>query len=222
MNLATVWNLRGLWPGYGGQARRRLSALRTTKARHQPGPGMAEASILSRDNESANEAVTGRPATSGPRSVAASAQAPQVASAQRGALTEICTLQSSDGREGAVTDSGLQHMLPALAGMCNSRWLVLVAPPEIPSAHQFRAAGIDPSRVLLVHPRVAKGLSVMERALRSGTCGAVLVWLQQRDGQTLQRLRLAAETGRCWGVLFRPSARTADEAPAQIELGLSS
>jgi cell division inhibitor SulA len=222
MNLATVWNLRGLWPGYGGQARRRLSALRPAKARHQPGPGRREASLLSRDNETANEAITGRSAASGPRSVAVSTQPAQAASAHRGALTEICTLQSSDGREESAVDSGLQHMLPALAGMCNSRWLVLVAPPEIPSVRQFRAAGIDPSRVLLVHPRAAKGLSVMERALCSGTCGAVLVWLQQRDGQTLQRLRLAAETGRCWGVMFRPSARTADEAPAQIELGLSS
>jgi cell division inhibitor SulA len=92
----------------------------------------------------------------------------------------------------------------------------------IPSAQQFLAAGIDPSRVLLLHPRGGNGLLAIEQALRSGNCGAVLVWLQQGDEQTSRRLRRAAEVGRCWGVLFRSSTPAGHEAPvAQYQLGLS-
>jgi len=220
MNLAAVWNLRGLWPGYAGQAQRRLLGLRPATRRSQAGSGVAEVSLRN-NNAAANDAVAGRSRARVATAAKPLTQLNQGASTQQGVLTEICTLQPSAGQTGQGTDGGLRQMLPALAGMCQSRWLLLVAPPEIPSVQQFIAAGIDPSRVLVLHPHAVRGVSVIEQALRSGTCGAVLLWLQQRDEQTQRRLRQAAEAGRCWGVLFRPSVRTGDEAPAQIELGLS-
>ena len=123
-----------------------------------------------------------------------------------GTLTEIRSIAYLDGQARDLQQDlqqGLKQMLPALAGFCQQRWLVLVAPPCLPSAGELSAAGIDPTRVLLVHPGAQNGLDILEQTLRSGTCGAVLAWLEKGDTQTLDRLRLAAEAGNAWGVLFR-------------------
>lgn len=109
---------------------------------------------------------------------------------------------------------GLKQMLPALAGFCRQRWLVLVAPPCLPDAEDLKAAGIDPARVLVVHSGAGNSFDVLEQTLRSGTCGAVLAWLEKGDAATLARLRMAAEAGNAWGVLFR-TARQSKRAQLQ-------
>ena len=82
-------------------------------------------------------------------------------------------------------------------------------------------AGIDLSRVLLVHPRVGSdGLWAVEQTLRSGTCGAVLAWLETGDMKTLRRLQLAAEAGCCWGLLFRPERLYTQASPAALRIKL--
>ena len=115
-----------------------------------------------------------------------------------GEVTEIRT-QRPGNRALAV-------ILPALARLSQERrWLAWIAPPDIPPGPLLAAAGVDLSRVLVVHPRAcADGLRAVEQALRAGTCGAVLAWLTRADDDTLQRLRLAAEDGGSWGVMFRP------------------
>ncbi len=128
-----------------------------------------------------------------------------------GALTEIRNI-SLDGQcrkdvQSRNLQRNLKQMLPALAGFCQQRWLVLVAPPCLPSIDELKKAGIDPARVLLVHSGVANGFDVLEQTLRSGTCGAVLAWLEKGDAQTLDCLRQAAEAGNAWGVLFRATKR---------------
>ncbi|MBN4079480.1 hypothetical protein JYT26_02455 [Beggiatoa alba] len=129
-----------------------------------------------------------------------------------GMLTEIrrYTGNEFERRENGDATNGLQQLLPALAGFCRDRWLVLISPPKRPGVTELMAAGIDPSRVLLVHARDnnrhdrdANGLSVVEQALRSGTCGAVVAWLQECDAPTVELLRQAAVTGHAWGVMFR-------------------
>ncbi|MDT8384285.1 MAG: hypothetical protein RRB22_07710 [Gammaproteobacteria bacterium] len=114
-------------------------------------------------------------------------------------------VQSTD--QGGDGQGGLQPLLPALAGYCSDRWLVLVSPPRRPDATELAAAGIDPSRVLLVHARHANGaddngLKVVEQALQSGTCGAVVAWLEACDMPAMQRLRRAAVVGQAWGVML--------------------
>lgn len=109
---------------------------------------------------------------------------------------------------------GLKQMLPAMASFCQHRWLVLVAPVCLPSVDELTDAGIDPARVLLIHPDTADGFTVLEQALRSGTCGAVLAWLEKADAQTLEHLRQAAEAGNAWGVLFRTSPQR-NQAPSR-------
>jgi cell division inhibitor SulA len=112
----------------------------------------------------------------------------------------------------------LKQMLPALAGFCQQRWLVLLAPPCVPSEEELAAAGIDPARVLLVHSTNANGFTVLQQALRSGTCGAVLAWLENSDEKNLEQLRQAAETGNAWGVLFRANKRNKG---AQLEMAIA-
>jgi len=123
-----------------------------------------------------------------------------------GTLTEIRSISLSEHYRTGVPPhnlrQSLQQILPALASFCQQRWLVLVAPPCLPSIDELKKAGINPARVLLVHSNVANSFNVLEQTLRSGTCGAVLAWLEKGDAQTLNCLRQAAEAGNAWGVLF--------------------
>ncbi|MFP5506159.1 MAG: translesion DNA synthesis-associated protein ImuA [Gammaproteobacteria bacterium] len=114
------------------------------------------------------------------------------------ALTEVLVPQEGVG--------ALQLLLPALARLSQQRrWIAWVAPPYVPYAPALAAAGVDPGKVLRVHPRAAgDGLATVERCLRSGTCGAVLAWPMAGDGPALRRLQAAAAEGRSWGILFRP------------------
>ena len=148
-----------------------------------------------------------------------SQQIPQQKNRPMGTLTEIRRFAGTGHASSASGDeqNGLQQLLPALAGFCHDRWLVLVSPPQRPDIAALTAAGIDPSRVLLVHARDTQayknnadtrgGLNVVERALRSGTCGAVVAWLEECDTPTLQQLRGVAVEGGAWGVMFREAEK---------------
>jgi len=116
-----------------------------------------------------------------------------------GELTEIRVRQGGN--------RSLAVVLPALARLSQERrWLAWIAPPDIPPGPLLASAGVDLSRVLVVYPRAcADGLRAVEKALRAGTCGAVLAWLTRADEETLRRLRSAAEDGGSWGVMFRPA-----------------
>ncbi len=131
-----------------------------------------------------------------------------------GALTEVLHDLAGIGE--------LRLLMPALARLSRSgRWVALVAPPYIPYAPALAACGVDLSRLLLVHPRTPQeGLWALEQALHAGTCGAVLAWPRQIDERSLRRLQLAAEAGRCWGVLFRPTEAAAHASPAALRLQL--
>jgi len=129
-----------------------------------------------------------------------------------GTLTEIRSIsyqceQHFMEKQSHSLRQNLKQILPALAGFCQQRWLVLVAPPCLPSIDELKKAGINPARVLLVHSGAVNGFDVLEQTLRSGTCGAVLAWLEKGDVQTLDCLRQAAEAGNAWGVLFRMTKR---------------
>lgn len=115
-----------------------------------------------------------------------------------GALTEILADEEGTG--------ALWLTMPALARLSQTpRWLAWVAPPHIPYAPALAGMGVDLSKVLLIRPRRSLDrMWALEQALRSGTCSAVLAWPGRLDGKALRRLQLAAETGRSWGLLFRP------------------
>jgi len=119
-------------------------------------------------------------------------------------------------------------LLPALARLDTSSdargvsgWSMLVAPPHVPYAPALAHAGLDLSRVLVVHSRRDMDtLWAIEQAVRSQTCPAVVGWSQLDDENALRRLQLAAESACSWTVLIRPSRLHASRSPAPLRIRL--
>jgi cell division inhibitor SulA/protein ImuA len=139
----------------------------------------------------------------------------------RAALTEILIEQPGSGE--------LQLIMPALARLSGdqstdkNRWISWIAPPYVPYAPALTEAGIQLSRMLVVHAK--QGLDVMwaaEQSLRCGTCAAVLLWQDKTDPQALRRLQLAAEEGDSWGIVFRSVRARSQHSPAAVRLQLAT
>lgn len=129
----------------------------------------------------------------------------------RRALTEL--LLPADGI------GELALVLPTLARLTRAGGIVvLVAPPYLPYAPAWQAAGVDLAslQVLDAGPRDAPW--AFEQCLRSGACAAVLGWPRQADGQVLRRLQVAADTGDCLGFAFRDARHAANPSPAALRL----
>ena len=129
-----------------------------------------------------------------------------------GALTEILTSRDGVGE--------LRLAMPALAELsARGRWLAWVGPPYVPYAPALEARGITLSRILWVRSRnTAQQLWSAEQALRSGACGAVLVWPTRVHPRRLRRLQLAAESGGAWALLFHRAGTSDDGSPASLRL----
>lgn len=136
-----------------------------------------------------------------------------------GALTELLVDLSGAGE--------LALLLPALRAVCaRERGIALLAPPWLPQAAVWEAAGIPLARLLLVEAAGTDLLWSAEQCLRSGECGAVLLWgsaagraLNQR---ALQRLQLAAASGSTLCFLYRSCAAAANPSPAPLRLQLDA
>ena len=130
-----------------------------------------------------------------------------------GALSEILFAHDGLGE--------LSLLMPALAELTRKgQRVVFVAPPYIPYAPALAAHGLDLRHVVQIDADASDGAWSAEQCLRSGSCGAVLGWMQQADYTQLRRLQLAAESGDALAFLFR-SARSADKtSPAALRLQL--
>ena len=118
----------------------------------------------------------------------------------------------------------LSLLMPSLAALCGEKhadgWLAWVSPPYQPYAPALANCGIDIDRVLVV--RSGPAAWVMEQALRSGSCSAVLGWVDAIDLPGLRRLQLAAEQAGCLAVLFRRSQQSHLPSPAVLRILLSA
>jgi hypothetical protein len=134
----------------------------------------------------------------------------------RQGLIELLTDRSGIGE--------LRLLIPALAALCGEQhtggWLAWVSPPYQPYAPALAACGIDVERVLVV--RSGPAVWVMEQALRSGSCSAVLGWVDGIDMSGLRRLQLAAEQTGCLAVLFRRSQESHLPSPALLRIRLTA
>lgn len=129
----------------------------------------------------------------------------------RRALTEL--LLPADGV------GELQLVLPALARMTQEgNPVVVIAPPYIPYAPAWQAAGVDLSQLQIVDASPRDALWAFEQCLRSGACAAVLGWPQRSDGQSLRRLQVAADSGGCLGFIFRDRKHVANASPAALRM----
>jgi cell division inhibitor SulA len=121
----------------------------------------------------------------------------------------------------------LRALLPTLRTLTQKedRWVAWVAPPHLPSAQALEAAGVRLDRLLLIHPKTPQEqLWALEQALKSGTCSALLGWLDPRHvtHQVLRRLQLAARQGGTLAFLFRPEAAAQEASPAELRLRLEA
>ena len=129
----------------------------------------------------------------------------------RRALTEL--LLPADGV------GELELLFPTLARMTQAGGtVVVVAPPYIPYAPAWQAAGVDLAHLEIVEAQPRDALWTFEQCLRSGTCAAVLGWPQKADAQSLRRLQVAADSGDCLGFAFRDRRHLANPSPAALRL----
>jgi hypothetical protein len=105
----------------------------------------------------------------------------------------------------------------------NDRLVAWINAPHLPYAPALARAGIPLERCLIVQPANREGaLWSAEQALKSGACGAVLFWLDQRqaagDYAWLRRLQMAAEAGRSMAVFYRSTAAESLSTPAHLRV----
>ncbi len=117
----------------------------------------------------------------------------------------------------------LSLVLPMLAGLsAQQKPIVMVAPPYRPYAPTWHCAGIRLGQLYLAETHTDQGLWAMEKALRSGCCGAVLGWPAQADDRSLRRLQVAAEGGQTLGFIFRALGAARAPSPAPLRLSLEA
>ncbi|MCB1567198.1 MAG: translesion DNA synthesis-associated protein ImuA [Xanthomonadales bacterium] len=113
----------------------------------------------------------------------------------------------------------LSLLLPALSRLSHAgRPIVVVAPPYLPYAPAWQAAGVALQHLYVLRVAGRQAAWAFEQCLRSGACGAVLGWLLQADTTLLRRLQLAADTGRCLGFVLRPSQHASHASPAPLRI----
>ena len=111
----------------------------------------------------------------------------------------------------------LQLLWPTLARLTRAgERVVLVAPPCIPYAPAWLAAGVDLRWLLVIDTEEREALWAAEQCLRSGSCAAVLCWPQRIDDRGLRRLQLAAATGQTLGFACRPLREAVNSSPAMF------
>ena len=129
----------------------------------------------------------------------------------RRALTEL--LLPADG----VGELAL--LMPTLARLGrDGGTLALIAPPYLPYAPAWQAAGIDLGVLHVIEAAPRDALWAFEQCLRSGACAAVVGWPRQADAQSLRRLQVAADSGDCLGFVLRDRKHAANPSPAALRL----
>lgn len=112
-------------------------------------------------------------------------------------------------------------LLPGLARLSQTqgRWLLLVSPPYIPYPPALAQAGINLSRVIVTRLATDRDyLWVMEKALASQSCSAVVAWPGKLQSKQLRRLQVASKGGGSWGILLRAKREAANPSPAELRL----
>lgn len=126
-----------------------------------------------------------------------------------GVLTELLLQQPGIGELRLLQAALASQKLP----------VTLVQPPYAP-----QALGLDlpPQQLLWIRNtgKAADSLWAAEQILRSGSCGAVLLWQQHIRNEALRRLHLAAQCGETLFFLLRPIAAAQDSSPAPLRLAL--
>jgi len=113
----------------------------------------------------------------------------------------------------------LSLLLPTLTRFTRAgATVVLVAPPYLPYAPAWQAAGVDLLHLEVIDAAPRDALWAFEQCLRSGACAAVVGWPSQADAAALRRLQVAADTGACLGFALRDRRHVDNPSPAALRL----
>jgi cell division inhibitor SulA/protein ImuA len=132
----------------------------------------------------------------------------------RGNLTEILVDRGGLGE--------MSLLLPALAQLSSEGgWLALVAPPWLPHAPAWAAAGLALERLVVVQAG-KQAAWCCEQLLACGGFAGLLLWPEAGIGaQALRRLQVAAEGQATFTCLWRPLAQASVPSPAPLRLALA-
>lgn len=129
----------------------------------------------------------------------------------RSALTELLLPVDGVGE--------LSLLFPALARLTQrGETVAVVAPPYVPYATAWQAAGVDLAQLQVIEAAPRDALWAFEQCLRSGACAAVLGWPANADAQALRRLQVAAGSGECLGFALRDRRHAVNPSPAALRL----
>jgi len=129
-----------------------------------------------------------------------------------GSLTELLTQQPGIGE--------MRLLAPALAKVAK-RKIVMLEPPHPPQALALASLGLAPDQAIWMRAKsTADTLWAAEQVLRSGSCGALLMWQTHARPEYLRRLHLAAQAGETLCFVFRPVAAAQDASVAPLRLAL--
>jgi len=131
-----------------------------------------------------------------------------------GALVEILVDEAGSGE--------LALLLPHLVERGAQGGIILwVAPPYLPYAPAFAAAGVPSDRLVVLRPRSEEdALWTAEQTLRSAFSGSLLVWLARAGYAAMRRLAVSAEGGFGSTFVFRPRWHAGQPSPAALRLAL--
>ncbi|MDN3579085.1 translesion DNA synthesis-associated protein ImuA [Chitinimonas viridis] len=133
------------------------------------------------------------------------------------AVTEVIASRAGCGE--------LKLLLPALARLSQAgKQVLLIAPPQIPYAPAWQAAGVDLRQLTWVNPKTEHdALWAMEQSLREPACGAVIGWFDLAlSDRNCRRLQLAAEQGGGSGFVLRHGRAENVSSPFGLRLGVES
>lgn len=104
------------------------------------------------------------------------------------------------------------------------RLIAWINAPHLPYAPALAQAGIPLERCVVVRPANREdALWAAEQALKSGACGALLLWMERfaEEYPWLRRLQMAAEAGGSMAVMFRSTAAERHSTPAHLRVAVA-
>jgi protein ImuA len=114
----------------------------------------------------------------------------------------------------------MRLLAPALAKVAH-RQVVFLQPPHPPQAISLAGLGMLPGDIVWAKSNTtADALWAAEQVLRSGSCGALLFWVNHVRSESLRRLHLAAQAGETLFFVMRPLHAVQDSSPAPLRLAL--
>lgn len=106
----------------------------------------------------------------------------------------------------------------------DGRLVMWIAAPHVPYAPAIARAGIALEQCIVVRPTQREdALWAAEQGLKSGACGAVLLWMERfaQEYAWLRRLQMAAHAGRAIAVLYRSTAAERHSTPSHLRVVLA-